>query len=144
MAFRYQYGQWWFGDEAKGEWFPTLGEYGRLPPLEYMDVASLFIPAELDWRPATPDFPVWSMMPQTEAKDEWELEEQLKNTLLNADPFYKHMLLLAWHNFKKAPLAEMSTAATKQRFADPRGLYEWFVRSVFSRFEAKARTDRLQ
>ena len=48
------------------------------------------------------------MMPQTETKDEWELEDQLKNTLLREDPFYKHMLLLAWNNFKKAPPSEVS------------------------------------
>ena len=70
VSFRYQLGQWWFGDEARSEWFPTLGEFGRLPPLKYMDVASLFIPAEIDWRPAADNFALWSMMPQTEARDE--------------------------------------------------------------------------
>ena len=70
VSFRYQFGQWWFGNAAKSEWFPTLGEFGRLPPLKYMDVASLFIPAEIDWRPAADNFALWSMMPQTEARDE--------------------------------------------------------------------------
>ena len=56
VPFRYQRGQWWFGDAAKPRWYPTLGEQGTLPPLEYMDVGSLYVPVEVGWRPAADNF----------------------------------------------------------------------------------------
>ena len=66
VAFRYQRGQWWFGNAAKPCWNPTLGEHKCVPPLEYMDVGSLYVPVEVGWRPAAGNFASWSMVPQTE------------------------------------------------------------------------------
>ena len=84
------------------------------------------------------------MMPQTELKDLHELYDQIKSTLLTSDPFYKHMLLLAWSEFKKAPNEHISSAVSKQRETDPRGLYKFFVKNSFLRYEAKARSDMLK
>ena len=61
-------GQWWFGDEAQQRWTPTLGNKGELPPLKYMDVGAIYIPAESDWRIAPPKFAVWSCMAQSDLR----------------------------------------------------------------------------
>ena len=74
------------------------------------------------------------MMPQTEIKDEHDCHELYKSALLNADPFYKHMVLLAWHKFKKSTPEEYSYVASKQRTADPRGLWSWYVGGGYTRF----------
>ena len=50
IAFTYEAEQWWWGAEDKQRWEPTLGMHKSLPPLTYMDIGALYVPAELDWR----------------------------------------------------------------------------------------------
>ena len=142
VAFRYQRGQWWFGDAAKPCWYPTLGEHGDVPPLEYMDVGSLYVPVEMDWRPASPNFASWAMMPQTEQKTPEELKEKLNTDLLIPESSYAHMLLLAWYKFKNASKEDIAKLAVKQRVIDSREFYEWLAAQCLSRHYTSHRRDR--
>ena len=48
IAFRYELGQWWWVDETKGAWCPTLSGTRSLPPLKYMDIGAVYVPAEVE------------------------------------------------------------------------------------------------
>ena len=48
ISFRREHGQWWWVDDDIKEWQPTIGRAAKHPPLSYMDVGAIFVPAEIE------------------------------------------------------------------------------------------------
>ena len=96
IPFRWGSGKWWWVNATKRAWCPTTGNAGSMPPLNYMDVGAIYVPAEVEWRRSSGDFMVWSMVPQTENKETKVYEEAVKSDLLGADNALTTMLMMAW------------------------------------------------
>ena len=123
IAFVYEAGQWWWGEAAKQRWMPTRGGCSRMPPLKYMDMGALYVPAEADWIPAASDFTQWSMFPQRNKKFVNETKPLFMSDIADRNENHYHMLNAAyfWHgNRTEEDIAAMIDSC---RLSDPRALF---------------------